>query len=67
MTKKEYWEAHVKKNPAFADEKKEIRITVGSLRKLMEEGYDKGLEHATKSSTLLSDTIKDVFKGPGLR
>jgi hypothetical protein len=45
MNKKDYWAAHVQKNPKFENEQHEIRITVKALHLLMMEAYDKGYEH----------------------
>jgi hypothetical protein len=71
MTKEQYWQAHVKKNPSFADDKKRIEITVGGLRSLMFEAYDKGAEqqrHVFKdiklpdAGTDLRNFLRDLFK-----
>ncbi|MCA1592279.1 MAG: hypothetical protein LC754_06435 [Acidobacteria bacterium] len=62
MTKQQYWEAHVKRNPKFADEDFAIQMKVGMLRKLLEEAYDKGMEHSKKTN----DVMKDLFKGVDL-
>ena len=62
MTKQQYWEAHVKRNPKFADEDSAIQMKVGILRKLLEEAYDKGVEHSKKTN----DVMKDLFKGVDL-
>jgi hypothetical protein len=59
MTKDEYWQAHVKKNPRFEDEDNRIEMSVGMLRRLMMEAYDRGMEQSNKTS----DLLKDVFKG----
>jgi hypothetical protein len=59
MTKDEYWQAHVKRNPRFEDEEAKIQMSVGMLRKLMEEAFDKGWEHHRKTS----DMMKEIFGG----
>lgn len=59
MTRDEYWQAHVKRNPRFEDEEATIQIKVGMLRKLMEEAFDKGGEHQKK----LDDVMERMFGG----
>ncbi len=44
MTKEQYWEAHVTKNPSFANEEKRIELSVKMLRQLMGEAFDKGIK-----------------------
>jgi len=58
MTKKEYWQKHVAKNPAFADEEKQIKISVKMLRLLMEEAFDKGFERHKETSKFIDDLFK---------
>ena len=61
MTKKEYWQKHVDKNPRFEDESNKIEMSVGMLKRLMEEAYDRGFDHHKG----ISDSLRDVFKGFG--
>lgn len=60
MTKQEYWEAHKRKNPKFADDSTKIELTVGMLRRLMEEAYDRGLDHARAVQGNVSK-LKDIL------
>lgn len=59
MNKKEYWEAHKRKNPKFADESARIEMSVGMLKRLMEEAWDKGFEH----SKSVNDNLNKMFEG----
>jgi hypothetical protein len=59
MTKKEYWDAHVKKNPSLADEDARVEVKVSTLRALLEEAYDKGAEHDRK----VRESVKKIFDG----
>ena len=60
MNKKEYWAAHVSKNPIFADPDKEIRIKVGSLKKLMDEAFDKGFAHHGGLTNGLKKSFEEI-------
>lgn len=60
MTKQEYWNAHVARNPGFADEGKKIQMSVQMLRRLLEEAYDKGFEHNKNKSRDFADILKDI-------
>lgn len=62
MTKKEYWKAHVAKNPSFADEEKEIRVSVKMLHRLMDEAFDKGYNHHVN----LSKSVRDMMNKAGM-
>lgn len=80
MTQDQYWQAHIKKHPTFADKNKKIELSVGALQKLMFEAYDKGFEHHAKrveeigaqmkarleKKPGLTGFIDDLFKGIGL-
>jgi hypothetical protein len=62
MNFKEYWAAHVKKNPKFADEDAAIQIKVGMLRKLLEEAHGRGFDHATKTRR----AVEELFRMAGV-
>lgn len=62
MTKDEYWQAHVKKNPKLADEDGSVQVKVSTLHALLNEAFDKGWEHHKK----ITDQMRDMLKGTGL-
>jgi hypothetical protein len=65
MTFKEYWEAHVRKNPRFADEEAKIEIKVGMLKRLLEEAHGKGVEQAIKTRRSVDELLRKAGVGTG--
>ena len=65
MTKDEYWKARVKRNPSFANEDKQIQMSVKMLRSLLEEAYDKGSENTAKIAGKVGDLFKRVQDATG--
>jgi hypothetical protein len=63
MTVIEYWEAHVTRNPTFVKEDNEIKLKVRMLKRLMEEAFNRGVDHQkqqAKSIGNLND-LDDLF------
>lgn len=61
MTKQQYWQKHVDKNPRFENEDNKIEMSVGMLKRLMDEAYDKGFDH----HKALDKSLRDVFSKIG--
>lgn len=62
MTKDEYWQAHVKKNPKLEDEDASVKVKVATLKALMFEAFDKGYDQHRK----VSESLREMFKNSGL-
>jgi hypothetical protein len=60
MTRQEYWNAHVVKNPKLAIEDSMVSVKVSTLKKLIEEAYDKGFEHRGKINDKLASVIGNL-------
>jgi hypothetical protein len=61
MTKDQYWKSHVKKNPRLENEDDNVTLKVSTLRKLMEEAFDKGSDYQRE----LSKSIRDMMNNLG--
>lgn len=61
MTKEQYWGAHLKKNPKWADETARIELMVSTLKALMFEAYDRGLSHHKTVEKLVGKAVEKPF------
>lgn len=63
MTKEQLWQAHVAKNPAWANDDTKLQLTVGNLKKLLMNAHELGYKHGCTMSTKLYESLYNTLKG----
>lgn len=66
LKKDELWKKHLDKHPDWVNEDKKIQLTVGMLRKLLEDSYDKGHARGREINDVFKDLVDSVRGSGGL-
>lgn len=61
MTKEEYWNMLVEKNPSFEGDV--VKITVTSLKKIVYQAHEKGSEYNDEKHTNNKNNLFNIFFG----